>query len=361
MVLKWMCHCCRFVNDTQGCARCGRDRTYCVERPLDSALRDMRPEQLEAFLDSFADAAGPTGPVNRPDAMGYTPLHVATLAENVQCLSILVRRGGLPDASTTDGWRPLHFAAANGNAALAMVLLDAGANPCCATVGRKLTPMHVCTSGAVARNLVSHGASPLSLDDRGRTPMHVAAENGRIDVGEVIIESAGPATLRANDDENWLPEPLAAFCGHEAFVAWCRRVEASTSGRLVEELEPRAWDTDLAFQATRPAYNRELRARQRRESLRRGDKLHIVDHRTARLLTTFQQGTLAVDPPPWLALNDQTAERHREEESFVRGTEPAMPDSGMSLVDEYLGNRRAAASNGCGVYGRRFPSQQLIR
>jgi uncharacterized protein len=88
-----------------------------------------------------------------------------------------------PDAWTPDGFTPLHIAAFANNVDAARALLDAGADPnVLATASfARVTPLGTCAFAAaneVARVLLDHGADRTLTADHGFTPLDSALANG---------------------------------------------------------------------------------------------------------------------------------------------------------------------------------------
>jgi len=96
-----------------------------------------------------------------------------------------------PDAWTPDGFTPLHIAAFARNVEAARTLLDAGADPnVLATASfARVTPLGTCAfAGAteVARVLLEHGADPTLTADDGFTPLDAAIENGNDELAALL-------------------------------------------------------------------------------------------------------------------------------------------------------------------------------
>jgi len=96
-----------------------------------------------------------------------------------------------PDAVTPDGFTPLHVAAFAHNVEAARKLLEAGADPnVLATASfAQVTPLGTCAfAGAtdVARLLLEHGADPTFTADHGFTPLDSAIQNGNDELVELL-------------------------------------------------------------------------------------------------------------------------------------------------------------------------------
>jgi ankyrin repeat protein len=138
----------------------------------------------------------------------YSPIHAARSPEMVQLL--LDHRA---DPNLGDGWsRPAlcWYAIRDDLAAMRAILLHgADANP---DIPRR--PLH----DAAERNitavelLVEHGADVKETDSLSRTPLHLAAEMGKIDVVKFLLER-WPEGIRERNDHGETPLHLAARMG----------------------------------------------------------------------------------------------------------------------------------------------------
>ncbi|MFO0071616.1 MAG: ankyrin repeat domain-containing protein, partial [Gemmatimonas sp.] len=82
-----------------------------------------------------------------------------------------------------DGMTALHWAAERGDAAMAHLLLKAGAKVTPVTRNGAYTPLHVAAragSGAVVQALLAAGADPTIMTATGATALHLAAQAGDV-------------------------------------------------------------------------------------------------------------------------------------------------------------------------------------
>ena len=96
-----------------------------------------------------------------------------------------------PDTWTPDGFTPLHIAAFARNVDAARRLLEHGADPnVLATASfARVTPLGTCAfAGAtdVARVLLEHGADPTLTADHGFTPLDAAIANGNDELAALL-------------------------------------------------------------------------------------------------------------------------------------------------------------------------------
>ena len=111
----------------------------------------------------------------------------------------LVRQGADVNAALADGMTALHWAAANGDADIAEVLIYAGANLEAVTRLGQHTALHVAArSGrpAVVRLLAASGANPNARSSTGVTPLHLAAQTGIVEGVRALLEKGAEIDAR---------------------------------------------------------------------------------------------------------------------------------------------------------------------
>ena len=113
---------------------------------------------------------------------GYAPLHVAVLSGTTSVVSaVLELAKAKTDIKGRNGDTPMHLAARKGDVGMVRSLLQYGAEVN-ATNAARLTPLLIAAALSdpktfhhfVACELIRHGASLLSRDMNGDTPMHLA-------------------------------------------------------------------------------------------------------------------------------------------------------------------------------------------
>ena len=173
--------------------------------------------------------------VNIQDAKGKTPLHCAsegphtmskTVALSLSSVTrLLLERGADLNAPRNDRSTPLHDAALYGWIDVARVLLEHAVNVDAVDDARKIalhkyvnardaegnTPLHCVSEGDdlggdniarsdIARLLLEHGANVNAQENTHSTPLHLAAQYGRVEVLHVLLEHVAiPGTV---DDES---------------------------------------------------------------------------------------------------------------------------------------------------------------
>ncbi|XP_077361293.1 receptor-interacting serine/threonine-protein kinase 4 [Festucalex cinctus] len=123
---------------------------------------------------------------NLANARGSTPLHVATEKHLKPLAELLLgRRSTNVNAKDEDQYTALHWAAQNGDEAMARLLLD-------------------------------RGAAINETDGQGRTPAHVACQHGQENVVRVLLSRGADVRVKGKDD--WTALHLAAWQGHLGIV-----------------------------------------------------------------------------------------------------------------------------------------------
>lgn len=183
-----------------------------------------------------------------------SPVADAAMRGELDEVRELLRSGADVNAPQSDGLTALHWAADNGDAALAGVLIYAGANLAPLTRNDAYTPMHMAARGGHAEvigQLVEAGADPAVATSRtGVTPMHLAAKAGS---GEAIRTlAAGGAEVDARDPQ-WGQTPLIFAAGFNRLVAVNTLVELGADVALTENVlhMPTRYAVDRAARAAR--------------------------------------------------------------------------------------------------------------
>ena len=114
------------------------------------------------------------------------------------------------------GRMPLFLAASEGHAAIAVLLIEKGADVSMEFRLFGWRPLHVAANAGhldVVEILIEHGADVNAAAGlTGKTPLHIAAERGRLPIVESLI--AKGADVNARDNGNTLPIRYAAAAAH---------------------------------------------------------------------------------------------------------------------------------------------------
>jgi ankyrin repeat protein len=149
-----------------------------------------RVETLRALLAHDAALA------NAYSADGYTALSLASFFGRDEAVRALLAAGSDVNAAARNKQKvtPLHGAVAGPKPEIAMLLLEAGADPNVLQEG-DFTPLHeVAAKGnaAVAEALVRAGASVTVRSGLGKTPVDLAREHGHTALAEQLASHASP-------------------------------------------------------------------------------------------------------------------------------------------------------------------------
>ncbi|XP_066927224.1 uncharacterized protein [Clytia hemisphaerica] len=150
---------------------------------------------VESLIKSGAD-------VNATDRAGQTVLHEVSKAWHTDVAKFLLDKKAEINKGDRFGRTPLHLSAAVGYVEMVEFLIANGANINQKTKGEKQTPIHYAArNNAVAtlKVLLRLGASITDRDYKARTPLFVAAENGRQEAARMLLEAGAPAAVY--DDE----------------------------------------------------------------------------------------------------------------------------------------------------------------
>jgi uncharacterized protein len=187
---------------------------------------------LAFYLTALAGAAPSTSPVAD-----------AAMRADKDGVRTLLKQGADVGGAQGDGMTALHWAAERGDAALADMLLYAGANVGAVTRVGQYTPLHLASksgSAVVVRALLKAGASPAAkTTNTGVTALHLAAASGNAEVVKVLLEGGADANARESE---WGQTPLM-------FAAALNRADA-IAALLAAKADPSVTTKtiDVAFQ-----------------------------------------------------------------------------------------------------------------
>ena len=116
----------------------------------------------------------------------------AAKARDAVAVKALLKQGADVNAAQGDGMTALHWASMNGDAALAQMLLAAGANIRATTRLGGITALHMASQGGhaqVVAALIAAGADRNSPTTTGATPLMLAARSGNTDTVTRLVET----------------------------------------------------------------------------------------------------------------------------------------------------------------------------
>ena len=160
---------------------------------LIDAARNGDVAAAQTLLAGGADA-------NTAQGDGMTALHWAAERGHAAVADLLLSAGATVDAKTRIGsYTPLHLASRGGHGSIATALLDAGADPHATTTGSGVTPLHLAAGamdGAeVVTELLRRGADVDAPEaSSGQTPLMFAGAYNRTEAVVALLEyDADPA------------------------------------------------------------------------------------------------------------------------------------------------------------------------
>ncbi|HNV70227.1 MAG TPA: ankyrin repeat domain-containing protein [Candidatus Ozemobacteraceae bacterium] len=169
------------------------------DRPLMLAIISTKPDIVKYLIDKGAD-------VNFVANQGLTPIMNAVGHMPIDIVKLLLEKGAKIDVANDDKMTPLHWAAYRGNSEAIALFLEKGANLKAISenvMGLGGTPLHSAALGNRAdavKLLVEKGASIDEQNQKGYTPLMLAARNGGLKTIETLLSLKANVNL-ANADK----------------------------------------------------------------------------------------------------------------------------------------------------------------
>lgn len=124
-------------------------------------------------------------------ADGRTPLHAAVLAGQSSAVTLLLNKGANIEGRDIHGRTPLSFAAGMGSVANLPRARPGSSGSPTGDSGERV-PTHI----TILRDLLRNGACPISREDDGCTPLHVAAFEGDLAAIRLLLQHGADPTMK---------------------------------------------------------------------------------------------------------------------------------------------------------------------
>ncbi|XP_041924316.1 protein phosphatase 1 regulatory subunit 16A [Alosa sapidissima] len=198
---------------------------------------------------------------------GLTALHQCCIDDFGDIVRCLLEAGATVNAADSELWTPLHAAATCGHTGLVQLLVQSGADVLAVNADGNM-PYDLCEDeatleliemvmaeqgitqeridecrGAKERQMladvqavIDSGGDRTSRDEHGATLLHIAAANGYVSVGELLLEHRFP--MEEKDNDGWTPLHAAACWGQLQMVELLVAHGANLSAKSVLEETP---------------------------------------------------------------------------------------------------------------------------
>lgn len=164
---------------------------------LVTTCKKEMPAIVEILVTAGAD-------INARDKRGATPLIAAAGNTGDDAMTVILARGADPDATDRSGNTPLHLLASDSGkkdrVKGELRLIEAGANLELANKGR-MTPLMLAVKSKkteIVKALLSAGASPDTVDDRGTPLLHtvISCQPEKLAILDLLIEAGADVDIR---------------------------------------------------------------------------------------------------------------------------------------------------------------------
>ena len=200
-------------------------------------LRDMKMLRVDLLGPILLTALVSLGAAPRGDS----PVADAAMRDDVTAVRALLADGADVNTPRGDGMTGLHWAALNGNAEIARLLIGAGADLEAATRIGAHTPLHVAGregSGGIVAVLAEAGANVAAVTETGAMPLHFAAASGDVVAVTALLDHGAPVDAA---EPEWGQTPLmfaAAMGRTEAALALLDAgADATVTARVMDLVE----------------------------------------------------------------------------------------------------------------------------
>lgn len=170
------------------------------DRPLNLAIISTKPDVVRYLIESGAD-------VNFAANQGVTPLMNAVGHMPIDIVQLLLEKGAKLNVGNDDKMTPLHWAAYRGNVEAIKLFLEKGADfkaVCENVMGLGGTALHkaaLANQVEAIKLLVEKGIPIDTPNEKGFTPLMLAARNGGVKSVETLLELKAGVNLADNEKE----------------------------------------------------------------------------------------------------------------------------------------------------------------
>lgn len=143
--------------------------------------------------------------VNKLDNLKRTPLYLSVQKGFFEASKLLIEAKSRVNQKGQDEETLLNMAAAQGNEKLVGLLIQSGAVVNEEGGQPRLAPLHhgvLAKAPLVVQLLLKANAYSEITDDKGRTPLHIAAETNAVEVAQVLLDGGANARAVTGSDEN---------------------------------------------------------------------------------------------------------------------------------------------------------------
>uniref|UniRef100_A0A8C0ZT32 Espin-like protein n=1 Tax=Castor canadensis TaxID=51338 RepID=A0A8C0ZT32_CASCN len=170
-------------------------------------------------------AAAHSSGVNQRTHSGASPLYLACQEGHLHLAQFLVKdRGADVHLRAMDGMSVLHAAAARGHYSLVVWLVTFTDISLTVRDNEGATALHFAAGGGhtpIVDRLLLMGA-PITRDSWGGTPLHDAAENGKMECCQTLLSHHVDPSLR--DEDGYTAADLAEYHGHQDCAQYLREM-----------------------------------------------------------------------------------------------------------------------------------------